>query len=60
MRHPVQARTTWLMMPQADVGGVPRARSPPALALAVAGWALASALVPAMRRYDAYLRRRVR
>lgn len=34
------------------------APTPPALALAVAGWALASAVVPALRWFDA--RRRVK
>ena len=36
------------------------ASSPPALVLAVAGWALASAVVPAMRWYDARLKARSR
>lgn len=33
-------------------------RSPPALVLAVAGWAVASALVPAMKWYDARVKAR--
>lgn len=38
---------------------MPRA-SPPALVVAVATWALVSSLVPVVRAYDAYLKKRDR
>ena len=54
----VQAQTTRLKTSPADVGRMSPSRSPPALVVAVAGWALASALVPAVRWYDARVKAR--
>lgn len=46
------------MMPAANEVPMRPSRSPPALVVAVAGWALASALVPAVRWYDARVKAR--
>ena len=54
----VQAQTARLKTPPGNMRGMSRAPSPPALVVAVAGWALASALVPAVRWYDALVKAR--
>lgn len=52
--------TTQLMTPRGTLRRMSREARPAALVLAVAGWALVSAFVPAIRRVDAMIKARSR